>query len=248
MSRTLSRHLDEQRTACAGAPGRRPARRRGRSRRRCERAAPAARSPRGGSSPRQYVPGPSPSRSRIWERSRAIGANRKQASAMTSPTTSIRPVTPSPRRNRGGALVRRQDQLGQAVDRDPVPLLGHREVAATEPGLDVRDRCLARRLRTRERRVRVAVDEHPSPGAPPRRRSGSPAPWPLRRPSAGRAGTQARAGRAPRRRPRTSPRPSAALCAGTNLVEPRGTQRDGHRARLMNCGRLPTTDRTLTRT
>ena len=63
--------------------------------------------------------------------------------------------------DRGGALVRRQEQLGDAVDRDPVPLLRHREVAAPQPGLDVRDRDLAGRLRARERRVRVAVDEHP---------------------------------------------------------------------------------------
>ncbi len=45
-----------------------------------------------------YPPGASPSRSRTVDRSRAIGPSRKHASAMTSPTTSIRPGTPSPRR------------------------------------------------------------------------------------------------------------------------------------------------------
>ncbi len=60
------------------------------------------------------------------------------------------------------ALVRRQQQPGEPVDLDPVPLLGHLEVAASQPRLDVRDRgaCEDSRAGAREGRVRVAVDEH----------------------------------------------------------------------------------------
>ena len=60
------------------------------------------------------------------------------------------------------ALVGTEEQRRQPVDLDPVPLLGHRQVEAAQPRLDVRDRhLLARGVRSGERRVRVAVDEHP---------------------------------------------------------------------------------------
>ena len=110
-----------------------------------------------------YPPGASPSRSRTVDRSRAIGPSRKHASAMTSPTTSIRPGTPSPRRICRRALVRTEQQRGDPVDRDPVPLLRHRPVAAPQARLDVRDRNpgVERRLGPRERRVRIAVHERP---------------------------------------------------------------------------------------
>ena len=61
----------------------------------------------------------------------------------------------------GRALVRAEEQLRDPVDRDPIALLRHREVEATKPRLDVRERRRARRLGARERRVRVAEDEHP---------------------------------------------------------------------------------------
>ena len=59
-------------------------------------------------------------------------------------------------------LVGREQHVRQAVDLDPVALLGHLEVAAPEARLDVRDgnACLDRRPGSGERRVRVAVDEH----------------------------------------------------------------------------------------
>ena len=53
--------------------------------------------------------------------------------------------------------------MRDAVDLDAVPFLRHREVAAPQAGLDVRERNPLRDRGTRagERRVRVAVDEHP---------------------------------------------------------------------------------------
>ena len=64
---------------------------------------------------------------------------------------------------RARALVRAEQQRGDPVDRDPVPLLRHRQVAAAQPRLDVGDRYARRdrRLGAREGRVRVAVDERP---------------------------------------------------------------------------------------
>ena len=61
------------------------------------------------------------------------------------------------------ALVGARSSAESGVDRDPVVLLGHREVAAAKAGLDVRDRhaCVAGRLGAGERRVRVAEDERP---------------------------------------------------------------------------------------
>ena len=61
------------------------------------------------------------------------------------------------------ALVRREQERRGPVDLDPVVLLRHRQVAAPQAGLDVRERGTGR-VRgpgARERRVRVAVDEHP---------------------------------------------------------------------------------------
>ena len=81
-----------------------------------------------------------PEPARIRERSRAIGAKRKHASAITSPTTSIRPPTPSARSVSRRALVGAEEQRRDPVDRDPVALLRHREVAAAQARLDVRDR------------------------------------------------------------------------------------------------------------
>ena len=61
----------------------------------------------------------------------------------------------------GAALVGAEEDVGNAVDLDPVVLLGHREVAAPESRLDVRDRRTRRDggLRPGQGRVRVAEDE-----------------------------------------------------------------------------------------
>ena len=60
-------------------------------------------------------------------------------------------------------LVRAEEQLRALVCLDPVPLLGHGEVTAAETCLDVGERQaeLLRGERPRQRRVRVAVDQHP---------------------------------------------------------------------------------------
>ena len=63
---------------------------------------------------------------------------------------------------RGRALVRAEEQCRQPIDLDPVPFFGHRQVEAAQPGLDVRDRhLLACGVRSGQRRVRIAEDEHP---------------------------------------------------------------------------------------
>jgi hypothetical protein len=58
------------------------------------------------------------------------------------------------------ALVRCEQERGDPVDLHPVVLLRHRQVPASQPGLDVGDRGVAGRPRPRQRRVGVAVDEH----------------------------------------------------------------------------------------
>ena len=67
-------------------------------------------------------------------------------------------------RGKGGArtVVRAEEEPGQLVDLDARSFLGHRQVSASEPRFDVRERNgrLGRRTRSGERRVRVAVDEH----------------------------------------------------------------------------------------
>ena len=146
------------------------------------------------------------------------------------------------------ALVGAEEELRRSVDRDPVVLLRHREVAAAEPRLDMRDgdAGVARRLCSRERRVRVAEDERPVGPLLRDRGSRSPAASSRRRRCAGRAGSAAPAARAPRRRRRRGPDPSVARCGGR---PPRSRRRAARRRRgpdLMNCGRLPTTVRTFT--
>ena len=61
----------------------------------------------------------------------------------------------------GAALVRAQEEIGDAVDLDAVVLLRHGQVAASQPGLDVRHRDALDDggPRPGERRVRVAEDE-----------------------------------------------------------------------------------------
>ena len=139
----------------------RPARRSGRARRGCARAAPAGRSPRGGWSRR----GSRRDRARAGRGSSTARARPARggsdASAITSPTTSIRPGDALLHERRPRALVRAEEQRCHAVDGDPVALLGHRQVAAAQPRLDVRDGDGARCLGAGERRVRIAVHEHP---------------------------------------------------------------------------------------
>ncbi len=61
------------------------------------------------------------------------------------------------------ALVRTEEQGRNAVDLDPVALLGHREVAASKARLDMRKRNAGRlrRIGARECGVRVSVDKDP---------------------------------------------------------------------------------------
>ncbi len=61
------------------------------------------------------------------------------------------------------ALVRAEKHRGELVGLDAVALLGHREVAAAQAGLDVRQRQVerGRGKGAGERRVGIAVDEHP---------------------------------------------------------------------------------------
>ena len=102
-----------------------------------------------------------PSRGR--ERPRAIGANRREASAITSPTTSTRPRTPSAASVSARALVGAEQERGDrstsirfrssGIERSPL-----RSPASTCAMRHARARG---RARAGERRVRVAVDEHP---------------------------------------------------------------------------------------
>ena len=87
----------------------------------------------------------------------------KAASAITSPTTSIAAGNPFAEQRLPRAVVRGEEQRGDGVHRDPVVLLGHREVTAAQARLDVRDRHggVAGGLGAGERRVRVPVDERP---------------------------------------------------------------------------------------
>ena len=59
-------------------------------------------------------------------------------------------------------LVGTEEQYGEPVDLDPGALLGHRQVAASQARLDVREGNAGggRRARAREGRARVAQDEH----------------------------------------------------------------------------------------
>ena len=59
----------------------------------------------------------------------------------------------------GGALVGGEEVGRERVDLDPVPLLRHRQVAASEPRLDVGDGDPVAGPAARQRRVGVAVDQ-----------------------------------------------------------------------------------------
>ena len=119
----------------------------------------------------------------------AIGAKIRVASAITSPTTSAFPPTPSDASCAAERSSGQRRSAREPVDLDAVPLLGHREVEAAQPGLDVCDADVAGGARTRDGRVRVAVDEHPvGPLAPRRRRRSRPSSRRCR-PCAGRAGS-----------------------------------------------------------
>src|SRR5690242_20037330 len=88
----------------------------------------------------RYDPRSSLSRSSTVERSRAIGEKRLAR-----------------------ALVRAEEQRRASVHRNAVALLGHLEIPAAKPRLDVSggDGALGSRLGARKGRVRVAVDERP---------------------------------------------------------------------------------------
>ena len=92
----------------------------------------------------------------------ARGSKSRVASPITSPTTSRRPGTPSCSSCDAERSSGQKSSADEPVDLDAVALLGHREVEAAQPGLDVGDGDLfARGMRAGEGRVRVAVDEHP---------------------------------------------------------------------------------------
>ena len=192
-----------------------------------------------------YVPGGAAAATR----SRAIGASRERASAITSPTTSTRPARP---RAASVAADRSSGQSSSVASRSTsirVRSSGIERSPRAQAGLDVRDRDALRdgRPRAGERRVGVAEDEHRRPA--PRRRSppGAPAHHVGRRRSAGPGGGPARGARARRRRPRRARGRSAGRCGRRPRRSlPRGAPRASG-AVLTNCGRLPTTVRTLTR-
>ena len=86
----------------------------------------------------------------------------------------------------------------------------------------------------------------PSPAARPRAPPRSPAASARRRRCAGRAGTPAPAARAPRRRPAESSRSQCwPVCSVTSSM-PASRSATASGPDLMNCGRLPTTERTFT--
>ncbi len=63
---------------------------------------------------------------------------------------------------RGRPLIGTEEERRHAVDLDPVAFLGHRQVEAPQARFDMGDRHLfAGGVRPGERRVGVAVDEHP---------------------------------------------------------------------------------------
>ena len=194
-----------------------------------------------------YPPGSAPSVSRISERSRASGAKRRVASAITSPTTARRPATPS---LASCSAERSSGQSSSAEMRSTAIRFrssGIVEVEAPQPGLDVRDRDLAGGLGAGQRRVRVAVDEHPVRPLGLDRGADAGLHRARRRRSAGRAGSAARRGRARRRRP---PRATASQCCpvwSTTSSIPASRSASESGADLMNWGRFPTTERTRIR-
>ena len=132
---------------------------------------------------------------------------------------------------RGRALVGGEEVGRERVDLDPVALLRHRQVAAPQPRLDVRDGDPGAGPAARERRVRVAVDQHRVGlhvgDDPPQRRLDR-----RRRPRCGgRARCRARRARAPRRTRPTARVPVLAR-VHDDLVESRLAQRHRERRRL----------------
>ena len=148
---------------------------------------------------------------------------------------------------RARSFVGREQQLREPVDLDPVALLGHREVAAAQSGLDVRERGadLDGRLRAGERRVRVAVDERPVGPLGFDRRDDRRLHRASDRPNGGRAGRRAPRARARRRRPATAPGRSAGRCGARRSSIPASRSASESGADLTNCGRFPTTERTF---
>ena len=142
------------------------------------------------------------------------------------------------------ALVGAEEQRGETVYLDPVPLLRHREDRSCG-GPPRRGRRAPRRSPRGRRRGSCSCPpaRRPSRGAPARRRRESARSSPPGRPCAGRVGTAARAGRARRRTPATAPRPSAAPCATTTSSIPASRKASERGADLTNWGRFPTTVR-----
>ena len=140
-----------------------------------------------------------------------LGTNSRAASAITSPTTtpSRRPRPPRPASRANARLGRAATR--RAVDLYPIPLLGHRQVAAAEPRLDVRHGQPGRHRRTRSREggVRVTEDDHPVGPLELQHAADAAPPDDRRPPCGGRASRRARPARARRRTRPTAPRRSA---------------------------------------
>ena len=81
---------------------------------------------------------------------------------MTSPTRWTPSVRPSAARFSTAASVGAKRPARQVVRHDAIDLLRHPAIERAQPGLDVRDRHvhLGRHERRRQRRIRVAVDDH----------------------------------------------------------------------------------------
>ena len=199
---------------------------------------------------RGSAPGSTPKRSSASSAARASGANAKQR---------VRHHVADDLDPAGDALARaasrRERSSGQSrscASRSTSIRLrssGIAEVAAAQARLDVRDRHarLGGRARAGERRVRVAVDEHPvrALGArPPARIAGCIAPD-VRRAQVEPV-APARRARAPRRRRCDSSSSQCCPVWTTTSSMPAVAQRDARAgADLMNCGRLPTTESTF---
>ena len=204
-----------------------------------------ARSPRGGRVTSTYAAGLEPEpledpRPRVRDRREQpgrVGHHVADDLALRRRPPRARAGRPSARRDTAAAPRARSTAIrfrSSGIDRSKL-----RRPASTWAIGDV-----ARGLRAGEGRVRVAVDEHPvgllglDRRADPRHhRRGVGA-------AQRRAGSAARRGRARRRRPATARGRSAGRCGATTSSIPASRSAADSGADLMNCGRLPTIERT----
>ena len=162
-----------------------------------------------------YLPGSTPCSARIR---RALAGDRRELEArvrhhVADDVDRSRHAFAEQRLPR--ALVGTEQKLGHGVDRDPVVLLGHRQVAAAQPRFHVRDAGCPCRPRPACRRAscwcrRRRASSRAAPARAPLRSAAASS---RRRRCADRAGSAARAARAPHRRHRRARDPSAGRCA-----------------------------------